>query len=64
MLEQEIRTQAEAAKEASYTLAGLRADVRNAALCAMADALMAHRDEILHANAVDVEEAEKSSVPR
>lgn len=60
MLEQEIRTQAEAAKEASYTLAGLRADVRNAALCAMADALMAHRDEILHANAVDVEEAEKA----
>ncbi len=62
MLEQEIRTQAEAAKEASYTLAGLRADVRNAALCAMADALMAHRDEILHANAVDVEEAEKAGM--
>lgn len=62
MLEQEIRTQAEAAKEASYTLAGLRADVRNAALCAMADALMAHRDEILHANAVDAEEAEKAGM--
>jgi glutamate-5-semialdehyde dehydrogenase len=62
MLEQEIRTQAEAAKEASYTLAGLRADVRNAALCAMADALMAHRDEILHANSVDVEEAEKAGM--
>lgn len=62
MLEQEIRTQAEAAKEASYTLAGLRADVRNAALCAMADALMAHRDEIFHANAVDVEEAEKAGM--
>ena len=57
MFEQEIRTQAEAAKSASYRLSTLRTDARNEALCAMADALMAHRGRILHKNAADVEEA-------
>ena len=56
-MEQEIRAQAEAAKTASYQLAVLRTDVRNAALSAMADALISHTDEILHENAADVEEA-------
>ena len=57
MMEQEIRAQAEAAKAASYRLAVLRTDERNAALSAMADALISHTDEILHENAADVEEA-------
>ena len=57
MMEQEIHAQAEAAKTASYQLAVLRTDVRNAALSAMADALISHTDEILHENAADVEEA-------
>ena len=56
-MEQEIRAQAEAAKTASYQLAVLRTDVRNAALSAMADALISHTDEILRENAADVAEA-------
>ena len=57
MMEQEIHAQAEAAKAASYRLAVLRMDERNAALSAMADALISHTDEILRENAADVEEA-------
>ena len=57
MMEQEIHAQAEAAKAASYRLAVLRTDERNAALSAMADALTAHMDEILRENAADVAEA-------
>lgn len=56
MIEQEIRTQAEAAKAASYQLASLRSDVRNRALHAMADALMQHTESILRENAADVAE--------
>ena len=56
-MEQEIRAQAEAAKAASYRLAVLRTDERNAALSAMADALILHTDEILRENAADVAEA-------
>lgn len=62
MIEQEIRTQAEAAKAASYALAALRTDVRNAALEAMADALMEHTDVILHENAADVSEAKEAGM--
>ena len=62
VMEQEIRAQAEAAKAASYHLAALRTDARNKALCAMADALMAHRDKILHENAADVEDAKTSGM--
>lgn len=61
-MEQEIRAQAEAAKAASYRLAALRTDARNKALRAMADALMAHRDEILHENAADVEDSKTSGM--
>ena len=61
-MEQEIRAQAETAKAASYHLAALRTDARNKALCAMADALMAHRDKILHENAADVEDAKTSGM--
>lgn len=57
MMEQEIRTQAEAAKAASYQLANLRTDVRNAALCAMADALLKHTAAILRENAADIADA-------
>ena len=62
VMEQEIRAQAEAAKAASYRLAALRTDARDKALCAMADALMAHRDKILHENAADVEDAKTSGM--
>ena len=60
MMEQEIRAQAEAAKAASYQLAALRTNERNATLFAMADALIAHTDEIIHENMADVEDAARA----
>ena len=56
-IEQEIHTQAEAAKAASYPLAALPPGIRNDALCAMAQALTDYRAVILQANAADMEEA-------
>jgi len=49
--------QAKAAKQASRKLAGLSTTIKNRALEAIAEALVAHQDEILGANAVDVERA-------
>ncbi len=62
MMEQAVRAQAEAAKEASYALAVLRSDVRDAALHAMATALTEHAAEILQENAADVADAEAAGV--
>ena len=62
MMEQAVRAQAEAAKEASYALAVLRSDVRDAALHAMATALTEHTAEILQENAADVTDAEAAGV--
>ena len=62
MMEQAVRAQAEAAKEASYALAVLRSDVRDAALHAMAAALTEHAAEILRENAADVADAEAAEV--
>ncbi len=50
----------QAAKAASPTLAMLTETEKNAALSAMADALEAHADEILAANALDIEAAKGS----
>ncbi len=49
--------QAEAAKKASRRLAGLSTAVKDRALHAIADALLARQDEVLRANAMDVERA-------
>ena len=62
MMEQAVRAQAEAAKEASYALAVLRSDVRDAALHAMATALTEHAAEILQENAADVADAAAAGV--
>jgi glutamate-5-semialdehyde dehydrogenase len=51
-----------AAKRASRTLAQLDSDTRNAALLAMADALEARIDEILEANARDMEAGEDAGL--
>jgi glutamate-5-semialdehyde dehydrogenase len=59
----EARIKAQAAKTASYDLALTTSTQRKAALYAMADALIAHEDEILAANARDVEGARASSTP-
>ncbi|KLI99776.1 glutamate-5-semialdehyde dehydrogenase [Luteimonas sp. FCS-9] len=55
---QTIRDQALACREAARTLAGLGTDERDALLRAMADALDAHADAILAANARDVAAAQ------
>lgn len=62
MMEQAVRAQAEAAKEASYALAVLRSDVRDAALHVMATALTEHAAEILQENAADVTDAAAAGV--
>ena len=50
----------EAAKAAKTEITGLTTDQKNAALNAMADALIAHQDAILAANALDLEAARGS----
>src|SRR5436190_7336076 len=52
-----VKGQAEAAKVASRRLAGLSTATKNQALYAIADALREHQNEILAANALDVERA-------
>lgn len=52
---------AAAAKTASFTLATLPASARNAALDAIHDALSASRDDILAANAKDLELAKQAA---
>ena len=50
------------AKEAARRLATLGTDVKNRALLAMADALIAHQDEILRANQHDMQAAQEAGI--
>lgn len=50
------------AKQASYILSNLSAVVKNQALEAMADALEQHKDEILKANAADLDNAKAKGI--
>ncbi len=50
------------AKDAARRLASTSTDVKNAALSAMADALAAHKDEILRANQQDMQAAHDAGV--
>ena len=59
-----VRTLGEAAKKASFMLAVTSAQVRNDALSAMADALISHAEEILAANAQDVQAAADGGMNR
>src|SRR3990172_2311768 len=52
-----LLAQVQAAKEASRKLAGLSTETKNRALEAIADSLLARQDEVLAANAQDVESA-------
>lgn len=54
----EIEVKAQAAKQAARKLATLSTEVKNAALTNLADALAAHQDEILAANAQDLDRAQ------
>jgi len=58
-----IQIQAQRAKEASYILANVGIDQRNAALNAIADGLEENIDKILKANAIDMEDAKNSGIP-
>ncbi|GGR66551.1 glutamate-5-semialdehyde dehydrogenase [Nocardioides luteus] len=58
-----IREVAAKAREASYELAVAPRSVKDAALHAMADALLARSEEVLAANAADVARAESSGSP-
>jgi glutamate-5-semialdehyde dehydrogenase len=51
----EIRTKGNAAKQAARAMVRLSTEVKNEALHAVADGLLAHEDEVLAANARDIE---------
>ncbi|MGB2694000.1 MAG: glutamate-5-semialdehyde dehydrogenase [Dehalococcoidia bacterium] len=53
----DLRTIGKQAKDAARRLASLSTDVKNQALLAMADALVAHQDDILRANQHDMQAA-------
>jgi len=57
-----LLAQAKAAKAASRKLAGVSTSVKNRALDAIAESLIARQDEILEANALDVERARDSGL--
>ncbi len=58
----EIQAKAEAAKAASRRLAYLSTSVKNAALAAIADQLVARKDEIISANRLDYENGQKAGM--
>jgi glutamate-5-semialdehyde dehydrogenase len=59
----ELETLGRAAKQAARKLATLSTEVKNAALLAIADALVAHEDDILRANTEDLERARDAGLP-
>ena len=61
-LEAEMRALGRAAREAAETLASADTETKNRALLAAAEALLARRDEILAANAEDVDAARRAGL--
>lgn len=59
---QSLHDQAEAANKASRRLASISADVKNAALMAIADAIETNRQSILRANEQDLEAAKRNGI--
>ena len=59
---QELIDKGKLAKQASYKLANLSTNVKNAALTAIADALISEADYILSENAKDIEAGEKNGM--
>ncbi len=57
-----IMTLGEKAKQAEVIMRSMPTDKKNQALCCIADALLAHSDEILAANAIDLEDAVKAGM--
>lgn len=63
MTEEELRKLGRKARAASYKLAGLSEEQKNAVLCHAADALEVHTGEILAANAEDLKNAAANGMP-
>ena len=59
---EELESKAKAAKAASRRMAYLSTEVKNKALCNIADDLLAKKDAILVANEIDYKEAEVSGM--
>ncbi len=57
-----IMTLGEKAKQAEVIMRSMPTDKKNQALCCIADALLAHSDEILASNAIDLEDAVKAGM--
>ena len=63
-IEQDVKSAAERAREASHTLALATRANKDRALLAMADALVEHQVTVLEANADDVARAEAAAPSR
>ena len=59
---QSLHDQAKAANEASRRLASISAEIKNAGLMAIADAIEANRQSIMRANEQDLEEAKRGGI--
>ena len=59
----DFETRAQGAKKASFEMAVLSTKVKNDALLAIADALLASKEEIFKANALDLKNAEETNLP-
>ena len=59
----EIREEVKKVKLSAPLLAGMPEEKRNQALSSVAEALMAHKDEIFAANAADMEQAKEEGIP-
>ncbi|MBO4687865.1 MAG: glutamate-5-semialdehyde dehydrogenase [Clostridiales bacterium] len=59
----DFEMRAQGAKKASFEMAVLPTKVKNDALLAIADALLARKDEIFEANAIDLKNAEETNLP-
>ena len=59
---EELEARGRAAKAAAHRLAYLSTDIKNKALCAIADDLLARKDEILAANEIDYKDSEASGM--
>ena len=61
-IDKELKEKAKAAKAASKRMSYLSTEIKNKALCNIADDLLAKKDDVLAANKLDYEEAETSGM--
>ena len=61
-IQEMIRSKAESARDAMRNLSNTTVDVRNSALLAMADSILAFKDKIREANQIDLENGQKTGL--